>query len=93
MPMASRMPSCASTQKFVRQDVQHFAVFGKRDVARGIDGAAHVFAFDVARAMAERDAAAAVHAAHVAAGDADDARIRPERWRRLRLLRRRGEWN
>ena len=58
-------------QKFVRENVQDFAVFGKRDVAGGIDGAANVVAFDVARTMAEGDAAAAVDAAHEAAGHAD----------------------
>ena len=40
-------------QKFLRQHVQHFAVFGQRDVARGVDGAANVVALDVARASAQ----------------------------------------
>ena len=35
--------------KFLRQNVQDFAIFGQRDVARGIDGAADVVALDVAR--------------------------------------------
>jgi len=38
---------------------------------RRIDGAANVVAFDVARAVAERYAAAAVHTANEAAGDSD----------------------
>ncbi len=71
MPTASRMPSWASTHEFMRENVEDFAIFGKRDVAGGIDGAANVVAFDIAGAIAERDAAAAVDAAHVAAGDAD----------------------
>jgi len=32
--------------EFVREDVQDFAVFGKRDVAGGVDGAAHVIALN-----------------------------------------------
>src|SRR5689334_25298234 len=55
-------------QEFVRQNVQHFAVRRQRDVARGVDGTAHVFTLDVARAVADADAPAAVHAAHMAAG-------------------------
>jgi hypothetical protein len=58
--------------KFVRKDVENFAVLGKRDVAGGIDGTADVIAFNVAGAIAESDAAAAVDAADVAAGYADD---------------------
>jgi hypothetical protein len=58
--------------KFVGQDMEHFAIFGKRDVAGGVDGAPNVVAFDVAGAIAERDATAAVDAADVAAGYADD---------------------
>ena len=75
MPTGSRMPSCASTRNSCGQDVEHFAIFGKRDVARRIDGAANIVAFDVARAVAEGNAAAAVHAAHEAAGDADKRRF------------------
>src|SRR5580658_9997494 len=59
-------------RKFMGQNVEDFAVFGKRDVAGGVDGAADVVAFDVAGAVAEGDAAAAVDAADVAAGYADD---------------------
>ena len=59
-------------QKFLRQDVQHHAILGKRDIARGIHGVAHVVAVDVPRPVPQRDAAAAVHAANVAAGDAGD---------------------
>src|SRR6266404_5360273 len=57
--------------EFVRKDVEDFAVFGKRDVASGVHGAAHVFALDVSRPMSKGDAAAAVYAADVAAGDAN----------------------
>ena len=58
--------------KFVRKDVKNFTIFGKGDVARGVHGSLHVVAFDVARTIAERDAAAAVNAANVVAGDADE---------------------
>ena len=50
MPMASRMLSCASSEKFLRQHVQHFAVFRQRDAPRRLDGAAHIVALNVARA-------------------------------------------
>ncbi len=55
----------------MRQNVQHFAVGWQSNVARGVDRAAHVFAFDVARAMADAHAAAAVDAAHMSAGNAN----------------------
>ncbi len=57
--------------KFMRKDVQDFTVFGKRDVAGSINGPAHIFALNVARPLSQGDAAAAVYAAHVAAGYAD----------------------
>src|SRR5262249_25159483 len=59
-------------EKLVREDVEHFAIFGKRNVAGGIDGASDILTLDVARPVAQRDAAAAVHAAHVIPGDADE---------------------
>jgi hypothetical protein len=46
--------------KFVRQDVEDFAIFGKRNIACGVDRAANVFTFNVARAIAESDTAAAI---------------------------------
>src|SRR5229473_2975672 len=58
--------------EFMRKDVQDFAVFWKRDVTSGIDGAADVIALDVSRPWTERDAAAAVYAAHVASGHSDE---------------------
>src|SRR5258708_26857526 len=57
--------------KFMRKDVQTFAIFRKRDVAGGINGAAHVLALNVSRPLSQGDAATAVYAAHVAAGDSD----------------------
>src|SRR5262249_14992384 len=57
--------------KFVRQDVQDLAIFGKGDIARSFHGALHIFAFDIARTIAECDATAAVDAADMAARDAD----------------------
>ncbi len=56
--------------EFVRQNVEDLAVFGERDVAGGIDGSAHIVSFDVARAVSQRDAAAAVDAANMAASHA-----------------------
>jgi hypothetical protein len=53
--------------EFMWQDVKHFTVFGKRDVAGGIDGTADVVAFDISRAVAKRYTAAAVDPADVAA--------------------------
>src|ERR1700686_2979232 len=58
-------------KKFVWQHVQHFAVRRQSDIARGIDGAPHVLALDVAGAGTDADAAAAVDATHVRAGYAD----------------------
>ncbi len=58
--------------ELVGKDVQDFAVFGKRDVAGSVHGAAHVFALDVARTMSQSDAAAAVYATHVAPGHSDE---------------------
>src|SRR5882724_172970 len=62
-------------RKFVRQYVQNFAVLGKRDVAGGINRAANIFAFDIARTIAKRDAATAVQSAHMASGDTDQRRF------------------
>src|SRR5580704_12905761 len=49
-------------QKFVREDVEDLAIFRESDVARGIDGAAHIFTFDIARTMPEGDTTTAIHA-------------------------------
>src|SRR6266478_1551108 len=57
--------------ELVRENVEDFAVFGEGDIARGIDGAAHVVTLDVTGTMPQCDAAATVYAAHVVAGDAD----------------------
>ncbi len=57
--------------KFVRQDVEDFAIFGKRNVSRGVDRAANVFTFDIARPIAESNPATAVQSANVTAGNAD----------------------
>src|SRR4029077_15651073 len=61
--------------KFVRQDVENFAIFGKRNIARGVDRAANVFTFDVARAISESNAAAAIQTANVTASNADQRRF------------------
>jgi hypothetical protein len=57
--------------EFMRQNVEHFAVCRKRDVASCIDGAAHIVALNVAGASAEAEATAAVDAANMAASYAD----------------------
>src|SRR2546426_4713286 len=43
--------------KFMRKDVQNFAIFWKCDVAGSINGAADVFALDVSRPLSKGDAA------------------------------------
>src|SRR5271155_3355858 len=58
-------------QKFVREDMEDLAVLGESDVARGINGAAHVFAFDIPRTMPEGHASATIHATNEVAGHAD----------------------
>ena len=58
--------------KFVGKDVKHFAIAGQRDITSGIDSAANIIAFDVARAIAESDATAAIDSAYVGTGDAND---------------------
>src|SRR5271170_822770 len=58
-------------RKFLRQDVQNFAIFRQLHAAGSFDGAADVVALYVARARTYGDAAAAIDAAHVGAGDAD----------------------
>jgi hypothetical protein len=75
-------------REFLRQHVQHLAVFRQRDAARGFDGATNVFALHVASAAAQGDAAAAVYAAHVAAGDAGDGRLHRHAHQRFRFLHR-----
>src|ERR1700686_3267804 len=57
--------------KFMRENVKNFAVIGKRNVTSGVDGAANIFAFDIARARAQGDPTAAIHAAYMIAGHAD----------------------
>src|SRR5215475_575370 len=61
--------------EFVRKNVQDLAVFRKRNVASIIHGAFHVFAFDVPWAIAEGDSPAAVHAANMATGNANERRF------------------
>src|SRR5258707_14298195 len=56
----------------MRKNVEHFAIFRERDVASSVNRSANIFAFDVARAIAESHAAAAIESANVTSGDADD---------------------
>src|SRR5713226_6480389 len=58
--------------EFMREDVQDFAVFWKRDVAGGVHGTADILALDVSRPVSQSDAATAVDAAHVGAGDTNE---------------------
>src|SRR5262249_102570 len=60
-------------RKFVGESVEDFAIFGERNVARGIDGPTHVIALNVAGTVAERDATTAIQAAHVAARYTDES--------------------
>ena len=80
-------------QKILREHVQDFAIVGQGDGARGVHGTAHVLFLDIARASAQRNAASAIHAAYVAAGNCRPRRIPPARWRRPRLPRARGGWS
>src|SRR5208283_887881 len=55
--------------ELVRKDMKDFAVSGERNVTRGVNGAAHVVAFNVPGTRPKGDSAAAVHTANVAAGN------------------------
>src|SRR5438874_13144809 len=57
--------------KFVRKHMKHFAVFRERNVASGVNGAANIFAFNIAWTIAESHAAAAIQSANMAASDSD----------------------
>src|SRR5258706_12605182 len=59
-------------KKFLGKYVQDHAIVRQRDIARRIHGALDVVAIDIARAMPQRNAAAAVDAANVTAGNADN---------------------
>ena len=59
-------------QELLRQQVDDFAIGGKRNRAGAVDSGANIFTGDLAQAGAEADAAAAVDAANVLAADADD---------------------
>src|SRR5580658_1819025 len=58
-------------RKFLRKNVQDFAIFRQLHAAGCFDGASHVVALHIARARAYGDAATAIHAAHMRAGYAD----------------------
>ena len=61
--------------ELLRQQVQRFVVFGKRDGAGLLDCSTNVVAADFAGASAQRDAAVAVDAANVRSGDTDDGML------------------
>src|SRR5260370_8735227 len=63
--------------EFMREDVQDFAVFRKRDVASGVHGTADIFPLDVSRPMSQSDAAAAVDAAHVGSSAPNERPFHP----------------
>ncbi len=60
----------AVEDEFLRQQMQRLAIFRHGDAARLLHCLAHIFAADFARARAQRDAAVAVDAANVRAGNA-----------------------
>src|ERR1700722_2253409 len=62
-------------EKFLRQHVQDFAIFGKLHAASSFNGAANVVALNIAGTRADGDAAAAIYAADVNSGDADQRRF------------------
>ena len=62
-------------QEFLGKHVQHDAILGKGDIARGIDGVANILAVNVSRAVAQGNSSAAVYTAHVASGNADDGSL------------------
>jgi len=72
--------------EFVREDMKDLAVLGEGNVSRGVNGAANVFALDVARPMAEGHATAAVHTADVSAGNADQSGLDWDTGDSFRLL-------
>ena len=67
-------------RKFLRQDVQHFAIVGQSNAPRRFNGAAHILPLHVAcaRANSYGHAAAAVDPAHVPPGNTSDPPIPPE---------------
>jgi len=69
-PMAHGCQLWASTMNSC-EDVQDFAIFGKRDVAGGVDGRGARHRLNVAWALTQRDAAAAIDSADVPAGHSD----------------------
>ena len=73
-------------EKFLRQHMQDFAILRQTHVLRRFDGAAHIVAMNFARALAQRDSAAAVHAAHVPAGDSHQRRFHRDAHNVLRFL-------
>src|SRR5487761_178815 len=72
--------------KFLRQDVKNLAIVRQADVFRGFDGAAHIVAMNIARALAQRDSAAAVHSTNMTAGDSDKSRLDRDAHDVLRFL-------
>ena len=74
--------------KLLRQHMQHLAIFRQGDIPSRFHSAPHVLAFDVSRAMAQRNAAPVVHPADVAAGNADQRRLHRHAGYALSLLER-----
>ena len=61
----------AIQNEFLRQQVQRFAVLGKRNATGLFDRLANIFAADLAGARAERDSTMAVDAANMRSGHSD----------------------
>src|ERR1700676_559487 len=62
-------------EKFLWKHMQDNAVIGQRDIARGVHGAPDIIALNVPCAMSQRDTTAAVDAANVTSGDADNGAL------------------
>ena len=62
-------------QKFLRQHVEDDTIFRERDTPRRFDGVSHIFAVNIARTIADGDAAAAGDAVNVSASHADDGAL------------------
>ena len=68
------------------QDVQNFPIFRQSNAPRGFDRAANIITLDIARLRAHRDSSAAVHAADMAACDANHGRLDGHSDDRFRFL-------
>ncbi len=75
-------------KKFLRQHMQHFAVFRQLHAARRFNRAPHVVALHIARPRTHRNPAAAIHSAHVHTRDANQRRFHRNSHNRFRFFHR-----